>query len=73
MAERTWRLPDGRAFLVRSGFYLASCDHCGWIGSSEECGEDRCADDSDVYCPKCGRPGCDMGKVAETATAGAES
>lgn len=53
------------SFEVRETFYLASCDHCGWVGSSELCGTDSFGDDSDVYCPRCGSPGADGGKVAE--------
>lgn len=59
---------DGRGFDVPKPYYLASCDACGWVGSSEECGVDRGQDDSDVYCPKCHRAGADCGTVAEEAT-----
>lgn len=45
-------------------FYLASCDHCGWVGSSEHCGTDTFGDDSDVCCPRCHTSGADCGKVA---------
>ncbi len=64
-----WTLPDGRMFAVNPDYYLASCDKCGWIGSSEECGDDwnLGLGDSDVYCPNCGEPGADGGKVSETA------
>lgn len=63
-----WRFPDGRTTEVRGRFYAASCDACGWAGSSEECGTDFCGgDDSDVYCPRCGRAGADMGKLGEAA------
>ncbi|MHA0335789.1 hypothetical protein [Sphingomonas aquatilis] len=53
------------SFDVREPYYLASCDHCGWIGSSEHCGTDSFGDDSDVYCPRCQTGGADCGKVAE--------
>jgi hypothetical protein len=54
------------SFEVREPYYLASCDHCGWVGSSELCGTDSFGDDSDVYCPRCSSSGADCGKVAET-------
>lgn len=62
-----WRVGD-QQFEVRGRFYLASCDGCGWIGSSELCGTD-CGPwgDSDVYCPECDASGADCGKVAQTA------
>lgn len=46
-------------------YYLASCDKCGWIGSSERCGADAFGDDSDVYCPRCFASGADCGMVAD--------
>jgi len=49
---------------VNDRYYLASCDKCGWIGSSEHCGTDCWGDDSDVYCPECHAAGADGGKVA---------
>jgi hypothetical protein len=52
------------SFDVSEPFYLASCDHCGWVGSSEHCGTDSFGDDSDVYCPRCSSRGCDMGRIA---------
>lgn len=53
------------SFDVREPYYLASCDKCGWVGSTELCGTDSFGDDSDVYCPRCHAPGADCGKVAE--------
>jgi len=53
------------SFEVSEGFYLASCDTCGWVGSSEHCGTDSFGDDSDVFCPRCMSSGADCGKVAE--------
>ena len=38
---------------VRHHYFLTRCDHCGWEGSSEECGEINYGDDADVTCPKC--------------------
>ena len=52
--------------ILLHNYYLASCDHCGWIGSSHRCGTDGgISDDSDVYCPMCDRSGCDRGKEGE--------
>jgi hypothetical protein len=59
-----WRLTDGRVFVTRHRWYLASCDACGWVGSTEECPPN----DEDVICPKCYQSGADCGKVAEAAT-----
>lgn len=53
------------SFETRAPYYLASCDSCGWVGSSELCGTDSYGDDSDVYCPRCQSSGADCGKVAE--------
>ncbi|GJE54531.1 hypothetical protein [Methylobacterium thuringiense] len=44
---------------VRGLYYLTECENCGWIGSSEQCGTDSGADDSDVYCPVCDSSGCE--------------
>lgn len=60
-------LPDGRSWTTTAEYYLASCDSCGWIGSSEECVLYHYADDADVGCPKCGQSGVDCGRVAGTA------
>jgi hypothetical protein len=63
-----YRTQDGRVFDVPDPYYLASCDSCGWVGSSRDCGSDSgLRDDSDVYCPVCHRAGADSGKVAEQA------
>ena len=53
------------SFECREPYYLASCDHCGWVGSSELCSTDSFGDDSDVYCPRCHSSGADCGEVAE--------
>jgi len=50
------------SFEIRPPFYLASCDGCGWVGSSEACGTDEA---DDVFCPRCFRGGADCGRVAE--------
>jgi hypothetical protein len=71
MADTVYDTPKG-PITVKSRFYLASCDGCGWIGSSEQCGVDSGGDDSDVYCPECSKSGADLGKAAaeiETAHA----
>ncbi len=62
-----YRTADGRIFEVADPYYLASCDACGWVGSTELCGGGYWADDEDVYCPDCHRVGADIGKVAEAA------
>lgn len=62
-----WRFPDGSIKQVAHPYYPASCDNCGWQGSSEKCGTDTTCDDSDVYCPACGQAGCDTGTAAEAA------
>ena len=61
---------DGKVISLefRDPYYLASCDNCGWVGSSELCGTDSFGDDSDVYCPRCQSGGADCGKVAERIT-----
>ncbi len=52
------------SFDVTAPYYLASCDSCGWVGSSELCGTDTGCDDSNVYCPRCDASGADCGKIA---------
>jgi hypothetical protein len=42
-------------------YYLASCDACGWVGSTELCPHDE----EDVICPRCFASGADCGTVAE--------
>lgn len=69
MSKEVWVFPNGEEVVVNDRFYPTSCDGCGWQGSSEECGTDwGGGDDSDVYCPKCHRSGCDLGKAGEAAT-----
>lgn len=53
------------SFDVKDPYYLASCDTCGWVGSSELCIQDSWVNDSDLYCPRCHTSGADCGKVAE--------
>lgn len=62
-----YRYPNGQIVSVQESYYPASCDGCGWQGSSGDCGIDTGFDDSDVYCPRCCRPGADCGKAAEAA------
>jgi hypothetical protein len=65
LSEKTYHTTKG-AIIVREPYYIASCDACGWVGSSEKCGTDyACGDDSDVYCPVCGAAGADCGEHAE--------
>lgn len=40
-------------FIVRPPFYATQCEHCGWLGSSEDLREHRYIDDADMSCPKC--------------------
>jgi hypothetical protein len=47
------------AIPVRGRYYLTKCPHCGWVGSSEQCGVDYGCDDTDVYCPVCQEAGCE--------------
>lgn len=54
---------DGRHYPVRHPYYLGSCDRCGWIGSTEQCGGDE-----DVVCPHCYATGADCGAVALAAS-----
>jgi hypothetical protein len=49
------------SFDVREPYYLASCDACGWIGSTEQCPPS----DEDAICPRCLSSGADCGQVAE--------
>lgn len=62
-----YRYPNGQIVTVIEPFYPASCDGCGWQGSSGDCGSDSWSDDSDVYCPSCSKNGADCGKAAEAA------
>lgn len=59
---------DKRVDLVLSvtgRYYAAKCNHCGWVGSSEFCIENRLADDFEVLCPVCHRHISDDDPVAE--------
>lgn len=64
----SWTFPNGEVVAVNAPYYPASCDKCGWQGSSEACGTDVGFDDSDVYCPSCHASGADCGKAGEAAT-----
>lgn len=39
---------------VRHPYYMAKCEHCGHVGSTEFWDEARNHDDADVVCPRCG-------------------
>jgi predicted nucleic-acid-binding Zn-ribbon protein len=66
---RRYVTQDCRIFDVPAPYYLASCDKCGWVGSSGECEEAPTGvGDADVLCPKCHARGADYGEVAENAT-----
>ena len=54
----------GAHYRVRAGYYLASCDTCGWIGSSEDCGTDEA---DDVFCANRDASGADGGNIAKLA------
>lgn len=53
---------DGKAYPVSHPYYLGSCDKCGWIGSTEQCGGDE-----DVVCPQCHSTGADCGQISNAA------
>jgi hypothetical protein len=64
-AVQVYPFADGAIYQVYAApepYYLASCDHCGWVGSTEHCSSDE---DNDVFCPRCHHSGVDCGKVAE--------
>lgn len=42
-----------KTITVRKPYYATQCEHCGWYGSSEDCGEINYGDDADITCPKC--------------------
>jgi len=48
-----FRLPAPPPIPVRDPYYLTECEHCGWIGSSEHCGNGGYPDYDDVICPVC--------------------
>ena len=48
-----FRLPAPPPTPVRGRFYLTECEHCGWVGSSEQCGDGGGPDYDDVICPVC--------------------
>lgn len=54
------------SFDVREPYYLASCDRCGWVGSTEQCS----GGEEDVVCPRCYTSGADCGSVAERLSSG---
>lgn len=59
---------------VEPPYYLASCDGCGWIGSSHDCTVDSDPlSDTDLYCPRCGDAGCDHGHRATEILASLEA
>lgn len=64
---KTYQFPNGQTVRIVGPYYAASCDKCGWQGSSEDCGTDTGFDDSDVYCPDCHQSGADCGKAGEAA------
>ena len=55
---------NGKQYPVRHPYYLASCDKCGFIGSTELCG----GGDEDVVCPTCYSTGADCGVISAAAS-----
>lgn len=50
MAEAdAFRNPTPPPIPVRARYYMTECEHCGWVGSSEQCG----GGDDDIVCPVC--------------------
>lgn len=50
MAEAdAFRNPTPPPIPVRKRYYITECEHCGWVGSSEQCG----GGDDDIVCPVC--------------------
>ncbi|CAO4183093.1 hypothetical protein [Methylorubrum extorquens] len=48
-----FRMPTPPPIPVRERYYLTECEHCGWIGSSEQCGGDAFPGDDDIICAVC--------------------
>ena len=73
-AKRKAFRPGGEEFLA-DHYYMTTCEHCGWTGSSELCGFDSYGDDADVICPACHRSiaGDDGGPSLDWVVAGGES
>lgn len=38
---------------VTGRYFYTRCEHCGWHGSTEQCGVVNYGDDADVTCPAC--------------------
>lgn len=63
-----WRFPNGEVITVHPDYYPASCDKCGWQGSSQDTiSSPTGGDDYDVLCPKCHHSGADCGDAGERA------
>lgn len=52
-----------REDILTEKWYFASCDHCGWFGSSKQC-RNNPDDDSTCACPKCNEYGIEDGAFA---------
>jgi hypothetical protein len=46
---------SGAKIVVREPYYATQCEHCGWVGSSEDCGSGDYWDQDDIICPSCCR------------------
>lgn len=47
--EAPFRQPAPPPIPVRGRYYITECEHCGWVGSSEQCG----SYEDDISCPVC--------------------
>lgn len=50
---RAFRNPAPPPIPVRGRFYLIECEDCGWVGSSEQCGDGGGPAHDDIVCPVC--------------------
>ncbi|GJE77194.1 hypothetical protein [Methylorubrum suomiense] len=66
-----FRQPAPAPIPVRKRFYLTECEHCGWVGSSEHCGNGGGLIADDIVCPVCCSSICgDAPDEADTAKHG---
>jgi len=64
---KDFRQPAPPPIPVRARYYITECEHCGWVGSSEQCG----GYDDDIVCPVCCLSICgDAPSEADTAKHG---
>lgn len=55
MSEQETTIRAPAPIPVRKPYFATRCEHCGWSGSSEQCGLIRYDDDADATCPACER------------------